>query len=388
MTDTVKLSDGREISCSKTVMALLKTCYEIALRGMEVTASTLSIIAPSHSKRDYTAACEIYRDEVRVRQECSVPMPVNVQELCNNSIRLAWGTLCRHWESQIESLKESHQKELETARKNHAFALDVNEKLEQQVKKLEAEKTRMEGEHQKFRDDSQAEIKRLKNETQDLKQERKRLSEDYQDFRKSRDAETDRLKSDYQKLKESSDAEIARLKDDIKAYEDAESEFDEKYSELSEEYEDYKAEACVNDEERLEQIARLKDEISELNDQVDSLEKDYGMCRVRMADLEDLLASLKTQIKLHSSLNSTMQQLLVPVAEYCSQNSEKDRPELEQFASVVVSSFKGSLTKVKEETDTLIQSLSRYHIRDAPIPEIAPVQPDNNPAAGEQPSAE
>ena len=110
MTDTIKLSDGREISCSKTVMALLKTCYEIASRGMEVTAATLSIIAPSHSRRDYTADCEIYRDEVRVRQECSVPMPINVQELCNNSIRLAWGTLCRHWESQIENLKESHQK--------------------------------------------------------------------------------------------------------------------------------------------------------------------------------------------------------------------------------------------------------------------------------------
>ena len=229
---------------------------------------------------------------------------------------------------------------------------------------------------------------RLKNETQDLKQERKRLSADYQDFRKSRDAETDRLKSDYQKLKESSDAEIARLKDEIKAYEDAESEFDEKYSELSEEFEAYKADACVRDEERLEKIGNLKDEISALNEQVDYLEEDCGMSHGRISDLENMISALQTQIKLHSSLNSTMQQLLVPVAEYCCQNSEKDRPELEQFASVVVSNFKSSLTKVKEETDTLIQSLSRYHIPDAPIPEIDPVKPDNTPAAGEQPSAE
>ena len=384
MTDTVKLSDGREIPCSKTVMALLKTCYEIASRGMEVTAATLSIIAPSHSRRDYTAACEIYRDEVRVRQECSVPMPINVQELCNNSIRLAWGTLCRHWESQIESLKESHQKELETARKNHAFALDVNEKLEQQVKKLDAEKTRMEDEHQKFRDESQAEITRLKNETQDLKQERKRLSADYQDFRKSRDAETDRLKSDYQKLKESSDAEIARLKDEIKAYEDAESELDEKYSDLSEEFAYYKAEACANDEEHRDKIASLEQEINDLKCEVESHKSDDGMLCGRISDLEDLIAALRAQTRLHSNLNSKMHQLLAPVAEYCCQNSEKDRPEIEQL----VSGFKDSLKKAQKETETLIQSLPRYHIPDAPIWDDDPVQPENTPAAEEQPLAE
>ena len=108
------------------------------------------------------------------------------------------------------------------------------------------------------------------------------------------------------------------------------------------------------------------------------------MSHGRMSDLEDLIASLQTHIKLHSSLNSTMQQLPAPVAEYCCQNSEKDRPEIEHL----VSGFKGSLTKVKEETETLIQSLERYHIPDAPIPDIDPVQPENIPAAGEQPSDE
>ena len=351
MTDTIKLSDGREISCSKTVMALLKTCYEIASRGMEVTAATLSIIAPSHSKRDYTAACEIYRDEVRVRQECSVPMPVNVQEMCNNSIRLIWGTLCRHWESQIDSLKVSHQKELETSRKNHEFALDVNEKLEQQVKKLEAEKTRMEGEHQKFRNESQAETASLKNECQELKQERKRLSADYQDFRKSRDSETDRLKSDYQKLKENSA---------------------------------YKEESRVANDNLRDKITGLEKEISELNDNAESLEEECGICHGKISDLEYLIAALRTQVSQYSDLYSKMHQLLTPFAIYCCQNSEKDRPEIDRL----ISDFKGSLTKILAETGTLIQGLPEYNDPNKQISNNDPVQPEIILAAEKQPSAE
>ena len=384
MTDTIKLSDGREISCSKTVMALLKTCYEIASRGMEVTAATLSIIAPSHSKRDYTAACEIYRDEVRVRQECSVPMPVNVQEMCNNSIRLIWGTLCRHWESQIDSLKVSHQKELETSRKNHEFALDVNGKLEQQVKKLEDEITRMEGEHQKFRNESQAETASLKNECQELKQERKRLSADYQDFRKSRDSETDRLKSDYQKLKENSDSEIARLKGEIKSREEAESQLYQKYKKLAGEYDAYKEESCVANDNLRDKITALEKEISELNDNAESLEEECGICHGKISDLEYLIAALRTQVSQYSDLYSKMHQLLTPFAIYCCQNSEKDRPEIDRL----ISDFKGSLTKILAETGTLIQGLSEYNDPNKQISNNDPVQPEIIIAAEKQPSAE
>ncbi|WP_019003622.1 hypothetical protein [Succinimonas amylolytica] len=384
MTDTIKLSDGREISCSKTVMALLKTCYEIASRGMEVTAATLSIIAPSHSKRDYTAACEIYRDEVRVRQECSVPMPVNVQEMCNNSIRLIWGTLCRHWESQIDSLKVSHQKELETSRKNHEFALDVNGKLEQQVKKLEDEITRMEGEHQKFRNESQAETASLKNECQELKQERKRLSADYQDFRKSRDSETDRLKSDYQKLKENSDSEIARLKGEIKSREEAESQLYQKYKKLAGEYDAYKEESCVANDNLRDKITAQEKEISELNDNAESLEEECGICHGKISDLEYLIAALRTQVSQYSDLYSKMHQLLTPFAIYCCQNSEKDRPEIDRL----ISDFKGSLTKILAETGTLIQGLSEYNDPNKQISNNDPVQPEIIIAAEKQPSAE
>ena len=384
MTDTIKLSDGREISCSKTVMALLKTCYEIASRGMEVTAATLSIIAPSHSKRDYTAACEIYRDEVRVRQECSVPMPVNVQEMCNNSIRLIWGTLCRHWESQIDSLKVSHQKELETSRKNHEFALDVNGKLEQQVKKLEDEITRMEGEHQKFRNESQAETASLKNECQELKQERKRLSADYQDFRKSRDSETDRLKSDYQKLKENSDSEIARLKGEIKSREEAESQLYQKYKKLAGEYDAYKEESRVANDNLRDKITGLEKEISELNDNAESLEEECGICHGKISDLEYLIAALRTQVSQYSDLYSKMHQLLTPFAIYCCQNSEKDRPEIDRL----ISDFKGSLTKILAETGTLIQGLSEYNDPNKQISNNDPVQPKIIIAAEKQPSAE
>ena len=384
MTDTIKLSDGREISCSKTVMALLKTCYEIASRGMEVTAATLSIIAPSHSKRDYTAACEIYRDEVRVRQECSVPMPVNVQEMCNNSIRLIWGTLCRHWESQIDSLKVSHQKELETSRKNHEFALDVNGKLEQQVKKLEDEITRMEGEHQKFRNESQAETASLKNECQELKQERKRLSADYQDFRKSRDSETDRLKSDYQKLKENSDSEIARLKGEIKSREEAESQLYQKYKKLAGEYDAYKEESRVANDNLRDKITGLEKEICELNDNAESLEEECGICHGKISDLEYLIAALRTQVSQYSDLYSKMHQLLTPFAIYCCQNSEKDRPEIDRL----ISDFKGSLTKILAETGTLIQGLSEYNDPNKQISNNDPVQPEIIIAAEKQPSAE
>ena len=384
MTDTIKLSDGREISCSKTVMALLKTCYEIASRGMEVTAATLSIIAPSHSKRDYTAACEIYRDEVRVRQECSVPMPVNVQEMCNNSIRLIWGTLCRHWESQIDSLKVSHQKELETSRKNHEFALDVNDKLEQQVKKLEDEITRMEGEHQKFRNESQAETASLKNECQELKQERKRLSADYQDFRKSRDSETDRLKSDYQKLKENSDSEIARLKGEIKSREEAESQLYQKYKKLAGEYDAYKEESRVANDNLRDKITGLEKEISELNDNAESLEEECGICHGKISDLEYLIAALRTQVSQYSDLYSKMHQLLTPFAIYCCQNSEKDRPEIDRL----ISDFKGSLTKILAETGTLIQGLPEYNDPNKQISNNDPVQPEIILAVEKQLSAE
>ena len=384
MTDTIKLSDGSEISCSKTVMALLKTCYEIASRGMEVTAATLSIIAPSHSKRDYTAACEIYRDEVRVRQECSVPMPVNVQEMCNNSIRLIWGTLCRHWESQIDSLKVSHQKELKTSRKNHEFALDVNDKLEQQVKKLEDEITRMEGEHQKFRNESQAETASLKNECQELKQERKRLSADYQDFRKSRDSETDRLKSDYQKLKENSDSEIARLKGEIKSREEAESQLYQKYKKLAGEYDAYKEESRVANDNLRDKITGLEKEISELNDNAESLEEECGICHGKISDLEYLIAALRTQVSQYSDLYSKMHQLLTPFAIYCCQNSEKDRPEIDRL----ISDFKGSLTKILAETGTLIQGLPEYNDPNKQISNNDPVQPEIIIAAEKQPSAE
>ena len=384
MTDTIKLSDGREISCSKTVMALLKTCYEIASRGMEVTAATLSIIAPSHSKRDYTAACEIYRDEVRVRQECSVPMPVNVQEMCNNSIRLIWGTLCRHWESQIDSLKVSHQKELETSRKNHEFALDVNDKLEQQVKKLEDEITRMEGEHQKFRNESQAETASLKNECQELKQERKRLSADYQDFRKSRDSETDRLKSDYQKLKENSDSEIARLKGEIKSREEAESQLYQKYKKLAGEYDAYKEESRVANDNLRDKITGLEKEISELNDNAESLEEECGICHGKISDLEYLIAALRTQVSQYSDLYSKMHQLLTPFAIYCCQNSEKDRPEIDRL----ISDFKGSLTKILAETGTLIQGLPEYNDPNKQISNNDPVQPEIILAVEKQPSGE
>ena len=48
----------------------------------------------------------------------------------------------------------------------------------------------------------------------------------------------------------------------------------------------------------------------------------------------------------------------------------------EVAAETVVSGFKDSLKKAQKETETLIQSLPRYHIPDAPIWDDDPVQPE------------
>ena len=324
MSDVIKLSDGREIAYSKTVRDLVKTCHEIAAKGLDVSASTLKIVAPNHSKRDYSAACDIYRDEVKVRMECSVPMPPNIQELCNNSIRLIWGTVNRHWEAQIANLKEFHQKELENFRKNQEFVHNVNDDLTLQVKNLESEQVRMEAENQKFRDESQAETARLKNECQELKQEKIRLAEDYQDFKESKNSETERLKSEYQKRQENSDAEIARLTAANKELEVKEKQFDRKYQELAKKLEGVKTESASEKERFREEIKDLEKESGRLKESNEALKQEIGVYSSKITSLEELIAEMKTQVHQYSNLYAEMHQLMAPLTAYCLSTSEND----------------------------------------------------------------
>ena len=58
---TLTLSDGRDVSYTGTVREIVKSCHDMALKGMAVTVSTLKIVNPKHSNRDYTApASEIF----------------------------------------------------------------------------------------------------------------------------------------------------------------------------------------------------------------------------------------------------------------------------------------------------------------------------------------
>ena len=46
---TLKLSDGRDVSYTGTVREIVKSCHDLALKGMAVTVSTLKIVNPRHS---------------------------------------------------------------------------------------------------------------------------------------------------------------------------------------------------------------------------------------------------------------------------------------------------------------------------------------------------
>ncbi len=132
---------------------------------------------------------------------------------------------------------------------------------------------------------------------------------------------------------------------------------DDEYQDLYDNYAICRSGAELDNEKKLkEQIAGLKKENSELKDQVEDLEETCGMCGGRISDLEYLINALRTQIRQYSERYSKIQRLVMPFAAYCSQNSEKDRPEIDQL----ICAFKDSMTKILTETETLIQSLSRY----------------------------
>lgn len=133
---TLKLSDGRDVSYTGTVREIVKSCHDMALKGMAVTVSTLKIVNPKHSNRDYTAAIEIYQDEIRTMRNCSSPMPPSVRDLCNESIALMWGIVNRHHKDLLDGLQATYKKEADDARAAQSIAIQANNDLTAEIEEL------------------------------------------------------------------------------------------------------------------------------------------------------------------------------------------------------------------------------------------------------------
>ena len=156
------------------------------------------------------------------------------------------------------------------------------------------------------------------------------------------------------------------------------------YQDLSEKYDICTAQAEFDEEELKEQIAGLENEISELKDDAECLEETCFMYGGRISDLEYLIDALQLQIRQYSERYSKMHRLVMPFAEYCFENSKKDRPEIGRL----ISDFKDSMTKILAETDILIQSLLKYNVPYKLSLDDKLDHFKDTPAAGEQPSAE
>ena len=133
---TLTLSDGRDVSYTGTVREIVKSCHDMALKGMAVTVSTLKIVNPKHSNRDYTAAIEIYQDEIRTMRNCSSPMPPSVRDLCNESIALMWGIVNRHHKDLLDGLQATYKKEADDARAAQSIAIQANNELTAEIEEL------------------------------------------------------------------------------------------------------------------------------------------------------------------------------------------------------------------------------------------------------------
>ena len=84
--------------------------YEVAVKmeteGKEVTFSSLSNECGSHSKRDVSAALDLYRDEKRKIENSAYPMPEDINSKVQRLISLIWAEQCQ-WHKLERQLTEA-----------------------------------------------------------------------------------------------------------------------------------------------------------------------------------------------------------------------------------------------------------------------------------------
>ena len=111
------------------VRALYEVAVKMETEGKEVTFSSLSNECGSHSKRDVSAALDLYRDEKRKIENSAYPMPEDINSKVQRLISLIWAEQCQWHNHQREHDKQILERQLTEARADRDKVFAENEML-------------------------------------------------------------------------------------------------------------------------------------------------------------------------------------------------------------------------------------------------------------------
>ena len=111
------------------VRALYEVAVKMETEGKEVTFSSLSNECGSHSKRDVSAALDLYRDEKRRIENSAYPMPEDINSKVQRLISLIWAEQCQWHNHQREHDKQILERQLTEARADRDKVFAENEML-------------------------------------------------------------------------------------------------------------------------------------------------------------------------------------------------------------------------------------------------------------------
>ena len=111
------------------VRALYEVAVKMETEGKEVTFSSLSNECGSHSKRDVSAALDLYRDEKRKIENSAYPMPEDINSKVQRLISLIWAEQCQWHNNQREHDKQILERQLTEARADRDKVFAENEML-------------------------------------------------------------------------------------------------------------------------------------------------------------------------------------------------------------------------------------------------------------------
>lgn len=174
--------NNKQVKPSKVVSLLVNTCRRLHAQGIDVNGSLLKIHKPNHSNRDYTAALDLFNDELRMLTECSVPLPEDSREYFDMTIKSMWTNLVNTYEARIKKLKDEHESALFDARKARDSVVDENEELKATLEKRDEiisvmRKNEEEGKRKELQ--NQSKIRNLETEVTSLKAKLETVQQNY-----------------------------------------------------------------------------------------------------------------------------------------------------------------------------------------------------------------
>ena len=174
--------NNKQIKPSKVVSLLVSTCRKLHAQGIAVNSSQLKIHKPNHSNRDYTAALDIFNDEIRMMTECSVPIPDDSREYFDMTVKSMWTNLVNTYEARIKKLKDEHESALFDARKARDSVVDENEDFKVALEKRDEiisvmKKNAEESERKELQ--TQSTIRNLESEVATLKAKLETVQQNY-----------------------------------------------------------------------------------------------------------------------------------------------------------------------------------------------------------------